>query len=48
MNIPPTLLTQLIKLLYQFYYESTDLGDIKARERKRKAEILIKKLEKLK
>lgn len=48
MNIPPTLLTQLIKLLYQFYYESTDLGDIKAKERKRKAGNIIKKLEKLK
>lgn len=48
MNIPPTLFAQLIKLLYQFCNEPTDLGDIKARERRRKAEILIKKLEKLK
>lgn len=59
MKFPPTLSTQilsflfrdkagLIKHLKEIHDSPVSFSDIKRRERRRKAEILIKKLEKLK
>lgn len=59
MKLPPTISTQilsflfkdkagLIKHLREIQDSPVSFSDVKARERKRKAEILIKKLEKLK
>lgn len=57
MNLPPTLSNQLLSLLFkdkaelirhlkEIHDSPVSFGDIKGRERKRKVEILIKKLEK--